>query len=99
MAVPGLLLAAAFAALGSGSLDALLRQSTGVDLTATVAETLGVPAAFNLSLFTLLAAAILVWSSGPAGQRCMCSTLPSFGPTKVRGWLDLLQGGVSGDWA
>lgn len=65
MAVPGLLLAAAFAALGSGSLDALLRQSTGVDLTATVAETLGVPAAFNLSLFTLLAAAILVWSLWP----------------------------------
>jgi hypothetical protein len=69
MAVPGLLLAAAFAALGSGSLDALLRQSTGVDLTATVAETLGVPAVFNLSLFTLLAAAIFVWSLWPSKSK------------------------------
>lgn len=54
--------ATAFAALGTGHLDELIRSTTGVEITEAVAS-VGLPP--QLSLFSLLAAAIFVFILWP----------------------------------
>jgi len=62
-----LLIAGVLAAVGSGRLDALIQSSTGVDLNTTVPE-LGLPLFLQLNVFTLLAAAIIIYSIWPRKQ-------------------------------
>lgn len=59
-----LLLAAALAALGSGALDALIASSTGVNVQQAVSG-LGLPVFLQLNLFTVVAAAIVIYSLWP----------------------------------
>lgn len=58
------LIAGVLAALGSGRLDALIQSSTGVDLSTTVSQ-LGLPLFLQLNIFTVLAAAIIIYSIWP----------------------------------
>lgn len=59
-----LLVAGLLAALGTGTLDALIRSSTGVDVAEAVSS-LGLPFSLQLNLFTLLAAVVLIYSLWP----------------------------------
>lgn len=59
-----LLIAGILLALGSGQLDALIRSSTGLDVNDKVSE-LGLPSVLQLNIFTVLAAAIVIYSLWP----------------------------------
>lgn len=61
---PALLAAAAFAALGTGHLDELISSSTGIDISQALGS-FGVPLQLSLNLFSLLAAAIVIYSLWP----------------------------------
>lgn len=91
----GLLLVAALAALGTGAFDALLRSSTGVDVREAVSG-LGLPFFLQLNVFTLLAAAVFIYSLWPRKPKVYVLDFAVFSPP-ARCASRSARGGAS-DW-